>query len=123
MSEFEAYLPHFAVAIALGLAAVGVSAMAFPKWAADMFGISAAESARPYVVAAGARDVFIAVAILLVWMGGDVRLLAKIVLATALISITDTVLVLKRGSKPNAAIHLLGTAAVVLYGCGLLILF
>ncbi len=109
-------LPLFAPIIASGLLLVGLTAMTFPKWAAGMFGVKASTEGLPYVMAAGVRDVFIGLALLLIWQTGDHRLLAKAMVATAIVSLMDTYLVFKYGMRRQMALHILGTVAVVVYG-------
>jgi hypothetical protein len=116
------YLLWIAPLIGAVAIVIGGLAVIFPKRASKHFGIELKHEGFPYVAAAGARDIFIGLTLLIVYNQGDVSLLAKIILCVAVVSVIDLVMTLRHGTRSQSFIHLGGTIGVLAYGGALLFL-
>ncbi len=115
-------LAHY-VAPFMGLVTlmIGVGAVIRPKQMAVKFGIAASESALPYVVSTGIRDVFIGLTVLILFYLSEWQALGAVILCIALVAISDFLVVRKHGDRRTSLVHLAGAVAVTAYGLWLLL--
>lgn len=111
-------LPWLSWFISLGCMSIGAFALIAPRPASRMFGIA---DNTAWVQAAGARDIFIGLAVKLVFMHSHFHLLGEVCAATAVVPACDAALTYVHGAKKHALAHLGGMVAVFAYG--LLLIF
>ena len=110
---------YFALFIGLSTLIIGICAVIRPQPMAIKFGIAADESALPYVVSTGIRDVFIGLTVLILFFLSEWHALGAINFCIGIVAISDFKVVYKYGDKKTSYIHLGGALAVVIYGAWL----
>lgn len=95
---------------------IGVAAVIKPQPMSTKFGISVSGSALPYVVSTGIRDVFMGLAIFILFYFQHWTALGVTIGCIGIVAISDFLVVLKHGDKKTSLVHLLGTVLVVAYG-------
>ena len=111
---------YIAPFIGLATTVIGICAVIRPQKMAIKFGISASESALPYVISTGIRDVFIGLTVLILFYQKEWEALGAINLCISIVAISDFKVVQKNGNKKASYTHLGGAIAVILYGLWLL---
>ena len=117
------YLPWFSLLIAFGAMGIGAFAVIDPRLASVSFGIRSNESSDPYVRATGARDIFIGLAVLLIFLHGHFHLLGEVCVSIAVVSIVDALVTWFGGTRRHSLFHIGGTIAIVAYGLLLIFAF
>lgn len=114
-------LPYYLAAlIGLGALVIGICATVRPLQMATKFGVSATESAKPYVMSTGIRDVFIGLTVLILFYRQEWVALGLIQFCISIVAISDFNVVRKYGDPKTSYVHLAGAVIVVLYGFWLL---
>jgi len=113
---------YIAPLIGLSTLAIGISAVLHPLPMAKKFGVPANESAAPYVVSTGIRDVFIGLAVLVLFYSKAWFALGAINLCLGIVAISDFIVVFRHGDRKTSYVHLAGAVFVVTYGLWLLAL-
>jgi hypothetical protein len=116
-TELAYYIAPF---IGVTTLVIGICAVIRPLPMAAKFGISVGEPALPYVVSTGIRDVFIGLAVLILFYLQEWKALGAINLCIAIVAISDFMIVRKYGNKKTSYVHLAGAIAVITYGVWLL---
>lgn len=111
---------YFALLIGFGTLIIGICAVIKPKPMASKFGVLANESALPYVISTGIRDVFIGLTVLISFYLHQWTALGAIHLAIGIVAISDFKVVNKYGNKKVSYVHLFGAIVVISYGIWLL---
>ncbi len=101
---------------------IGVFAIVSPQKASKTFGLEAQAPALPWVIATGARDIFIGLIVLILWWSEMYHLLGLATLSIAVVAITDFTVTRKSGNRRESYIHLVGAIAVIVYGTLLLLI-
>jgi hypothetical protein len=117
LTEISYYL---ALLIGVTTLIIGICAMIRPLPMAVKFGVSVGESAVPYVLSTGVRDVFMGLTVLILWSLQHWKALGAISLCLGLVAISDFQVVRKYGDKKTSYVHLAGAMAVFIYGAWLL---
>lgn len=107
------WLPYFSLVIAFTVFAIGAFAVVRPKPASRLFGVP---SDSPYVIAAGARDIFIGLVLFLVFMHFHFHLLGEVCVACAVVPFFDFLITVRAGARREAAMHASGFIAMIVYG-------
>ena len=114
---------YLSLLIGVVATAVGVAILIKPKQMAVVFGIEASESAMPYVVSCGSRDLFIGLTVLALYFNQAWLEMGYINLFISLVSVSDFLVVRKNGNKNKSALHLLSGVVAVVYGIWLIVNF
>ncbi len=101
---------------------IGIFAVLRPKPMSKNFGIAAGDSALPFVVSTGVRDVFIGLIVLILFFMENWQALGAANLCIGIVAICDFFVVRKHGDKKVSLVHLGGAVAVIGYGALLVIL-
>ncbi len=79
------------------------------------FGIPAPQSASPFVISMGIRDVFIGLVFLALYFCEDWKALAYVSLSVGIVALSDFIVVQKYGNKKVSWVHLFGAVVVIGY--------
>lgn len=113
-------IQYFPLMIGFFTLVIGSLAILKPQMMSKNFGVIAKEEALPYVIATGARDVFIGLVVLIFFFLQMKQGLALCHLTIGLVALSDFLVVRKFGDKKTAWVHLFGAVAVVAYGTWIL---
>ncbi|MBB4935544.1 hypothetical protein F4561_006438 [Lipingzhangella halophila] len=103
-----------AVLLGAGIIAIGLRFLLAPEAGASGFGIPAPADAAPYLAAKGVRDIAFGVVGLGLLAMRRPREAGWVLIATALVPISDAAIVLAHGGTPAVAFGIHGTTAAVL---------
>lgn len=118
--EVTSFLFYFAPIIGLGTFVIGILAVLRPQPMSKKFGVIANDSAFPYVMSTGIRDVFIGLTVLILFYNKSWTLLGLINFCISIVAISDFLVVLKHGDKKTSFAHLFGAILVATYGVWLI---
>lgn len=113
LTEAVQYLALF---VGIGTLLIGILAMLRPEPMSKKFGVTINGSGLPFVIATGARDVFIGLSVLMLFFFEDWIALGYIHLFIGFVAISDFFVVRKFGDKKNSLVHLFGALIVIYYG-------
>jgi hypothetical protein len=99
---------------------IGISAVLKPRPMSKEFGIAVDGLALQYVISTGIRDVFMGLAVLILYFQQNWTALGAIHLCLGIVAISDFVVVRRHGNKSKSQVHLFGAIAVIGYGFWLL---
>jgi len=111
---------YIAPLIGLGTLVIGICAVIRPKPMSKKFGVPASDSAIPYVISTGIRDVFIGLAVLILFYMKEWSALGAINLCIGIVAASDFRVVRRYGDKKTSYAHLGGAIFVILYAVWIL---
>lgn len=114
------YLNYVALIIGIVTIGIGLLAMVLPKDMSKRFGIKVTGSGLSFVVATGARDVFMGFVMLILYTQKQMTLIAYVSMCIGAVAIIDFIQVLRHGDKKISAVHFVGAAIAIAYGVLLL---
>lgn len=118
--NLQSFLIYLAPLIGVMTLLIGVAAVLSPQKMSVKFGIAADGATLPYVISAGIRDVFMGIAVLVLFYFQAWMPLGLIHLALGIVAISDFAVVRKHGDRKTSLVHILGAIVVVLFGLWLI---
>lgn len=112
-------LTWLAPLLALGATFTGFISLLVPRVALKLYGLNAGEEGLRFVPIFGARNLAIGLATLALLVYGWRQPLGFLFLALAVPGIVDAWITYRHGSRRAAAVHAVGTVALLAYGAWL----
>jgi hypothetical protein len=110
-------LIYLAAVGGLAAIAVGFGALCYPERSSSGFGVRTSNAdALAYVRASGARDMFIGVVFLYLFLRHDIGAISIVSFCTAFVGFCDFWITRHYGDKKIALVHLSATVLGVIYG-------
>lgn len=107
--------------IGLATLIIGIFAVLKPEPMSKKFGIKVSGEALPYVISTGIRDVFMGLAVLILFFRQEFYSLGWIMLCIGVVAVSDFLVVRKNGDRKTSLVHLFGAIAVFVYGGWLIV--